>query len=62
MSAFPAVLAGNWPVLTLVMVAVPSAPMVWQLTMATSSCLWNIWPPVNPSALILAMAREQDKT
>jgi hypothetical protein len=27
-----------------------------------SSCLWNIWPPVNPSALILAMAREQDKT
>ena len=37
MSEFPAVLAGNWAVATLVTVAVPPAPMVWQLTMASKS-------------------------
>src|SRR5215472_17441382 len=34
MSEFPAVLAGNAEVLTLVMAAAPVALMVWQLTMA----------------------------
>jgi len=33
MSAFPLGLAGNWPVLTLVTVAMPPV-MVWQLTIA----------------------------
>ncbi len=37
MSEFPAVLAGNWAVLTLVMVAAPPALMLWQLTMAWKS-------------------------
>src|SRR6266704_574987 len=35
MSEFPAVLAGNGAVLTLVTVAAPVALMVWQLTMAS---------------------------
>jgi hypothetical protein len=36
MSAFPLVLAGNWPVVTLVTVALPPL-MLWQLTMASKS-------------------------
>src|SRR4029077_1868323 len=37
MFELPVVLAGNSAVLTLVMVAVPPAPMLWQLTMAWKS-------------------------
>ncbi len=37
MFEFPAVLAGNSVVLTLVMVAVSPTPMLWQLTMAWKS-------------------------
>jgi hypothetical protein len=36
MSAFPLVLAGNWPVVTLMTVALPPL-MPWQLTMASKS-------------------------
>ncbi len=38
MSAFPAALAGNWPVLTVKMVAVPLL-MVWQLILLISCLL-----------------------